>query len=346
MSLSDLKPHAIVHGTSMSTDLMPLPAAAGRAPAPGPLPDILEAWLARKKPQTLRAYRADIADFARSAGAASPGAAVEELLVGSAGKANEIALAYGADLDRRGLASATIARRLSALRSVVKLARQLGRVGWTIDIESPTVTTYRDTAGPGQEGWIRIRDEARRRARGTRRTTEAKRNLALLLLLRDQGLRRGEATGLDLADVDLDWPGPHGKGRVRIIGKGKTDPEWISLNEPTRAALLDWIALRGTEPGPLFHRLDNAAGEGPPARLTGLSVNRMVARAGYHAGLEHPVRAHGLRHQAITRILDKTGGDVRSAKAFSRHAKYETLMRYDDNREDVAGRMARLLADD
>jgi integrase/recombinase XerC len=330
----------------MSNDLVPLRDDAGSTPTLGPFPDILEAWLARRNPQTLRAYRADITDFARSAGAPSPGAAVDALLAGSAGSANGIALAYRADLERRGLRSATIARRLSALRSVVKLAHQLGRVGWTIDIESPKVTAYRDTAGPGQEGWIRIRDEARRRAGGTRRTIEARRNLALLLLLRDLGLRRAEATGLDLADVELDWQGPHGRGRVRVVGKGKTDPKWISLNEPARAALLDWIALRGTEPGPLFHRLDNAQGDGPPARLTGLSVNRMVARAGRHAGLERPVRAHGLRHQAITRLLDKTGGDVRSAKAFSRHAKYETLMRYDDNREDVAGLMAKLLADD
>jgi integrase/recombinase XerC len=347
MGISDLKPHAIVHGASMSTDLVPLREPAGSTPAPGPVPDILEAWLAAQpNPQTRRAYRADIADFARSAGAASPGAAVEALLAGTAGHANAVALAYRVDLERRDLSSATIARRLSALRSVVKLARQLGKVGWAIEIESPKVTAYRDTHGPGQEGWIRIRDEARRRAAGTRRTMEGKRNLALLLLLRDLGLRRAEATGLDLDDVELDWQGPHGKGRVRVIGKGKTDPEWISLNEPTRAALLDWLALRGTEFGPLFFRLDNAQGDGPPTRLTGLSVNRMVARAARHAGLEQPVRAHGLRHIAITRILDKTGGDVRSAKAFSRHAKYETLMRYDDNREDVAGLMAKLLADD
>jgi integrase/recombinase XerC len=347
MGISDLKTHTIVHGASMNTDLVPLREPTGSTPAPGPVPSIFEAWLAAQpNPQTRRAYAADINDFAHSAGAASPGAAVEALLAESAGHANAVALAYRIDLERRGLRAATIARRLSALRSLVRLARTLGKINWTLDIRAPKVEAYSDTTGPGQAAWIRIRDEARRRASGTRRIIEARRNLALLLLLRDLGLRRAEATGLDLSDVDLDWQGPHGKGRVRVIGKGKTDPEWISLNEPARAAVLDWIALRGTAPGPLFHRCDNAAGDGPPARLTGLSVNRMVARAARHAGLEQPVRAHGLRHLAITRILDKTGGDVRSAKAFSRHAKYETLMRYDDNREDVAGLMAKLLADD
>jgi integrase/recombinase XerC len=344
MGISALKPHAIVHGASMSTDLVPLRDGAGSTPAIAAFPDIIEAWLSRKNPQTLRAYRADIADFARSAGAPSPGAAVEELLAGSAGQANAIALAYRVDLERRGLRSATIARRLSALRSLVKLARQLGRVAWAIDIESPKVEPYRDTAGPGREGWVEIHAEARRRASGSRRTVEAKRNLALLRLLHDHALRRGEVVALDFpVDVELDWGET---GRIKVVGKGQTDPKWITLNERTRDALREWIALRGSEPGPLFCRLDNARGEGPPARLTGLSVNRMVHRAGRNAGLQRPVRAHGLRHQGITRVLDLSGGDVRSAKAFSRHAKLETLTVYDDTRKDLAGRMAKLLGAD
>jgi integrase/recombinase XerC len=344
MGISDLKSHAIVHGASMSTDLVPLGGGAGSTPAVGPVPDILEAWLARRNPQTVRAYAADIADFARSVGAASPEAAVDALLAGSAGLANGVALAYRADLERRGLATATIARRLSALRSVVKLARQLGRVGWTIDIESPKVEPYRDTAGPGREGWVDLHAEARRRATGSRRTAEARRNLALLRLLHDHALRRGEVVALDFpGDVELDWGET---GRIKVTGKGQTDPKWITLNERTRDALRNWIAVRGTEPGPLFWRLDNARGDGPPARLTGLSVNRMVARAGRHAGLKQPVRAHGLRHQGITRVLDLSGGDVRSARAFSRHAKLETLTVYDDTRKDLAGRMARLLGAD
>jgi integrase/recombinase XerC len=345
MGISDLKPHAIVHGASMSNDLVPIPEPAHTGlPAAG-FPDILEAWLSRRNPQTVRAYAADIADFARSVGAPSPGAAVDALLAGSAGFANGIALAYRADLERRDLASATIARRLSALRSVVKLARQLGRVGWTIDIESPRVETYRDTAGPGREGWAEIHAEARRRAAGSRRTAEARRNLALLRLLHDHALRRGEVAALDFpGDVELDWGET---GRIKVIGKGQTDPKWITLNERTSNALQNWIAIRGTEPGPLFWRLDNARGDPPAAdRLTGLSINRMVARAGRHAGLERPVHAHGLRHQGITRVLDLSGGDVRSARAFSRHAKLETLTVYDDTRKDLAGRMARLLGAD
>ena len=39
-----------------------------------------------------------------------------------------------------------------------------------------------------------------------------------------------------------------------------------------------------------------------------------------------------------------TSGDVRSVRRFSRHAKLDTLMVYDDNRADLAGEIARRLA--
>jgi integrase/recombinase XerC len=55
-------------------------------------------------------------------------------------------------------------------------------------------------------------------------------------------------------------------------------------------------------------------------------------------------RAHGIRHSAITTVLDLSGGNVRAAQRFSRHRDLATLLRYDDSREDLAGQMARLAA--
>jgi integrase/recombinase XerC len=50
--------------------------------------------------------------------------------------------------------------------------------------------------------------------------------------------------------------------------------------------------------------------------------------------------------ERITRALDLAHGDVRKVKRFSRHAKLETLLRYDDNRRDEAGAIAKLLGED
>jgi integrase/recombinase XerC len=52
------------------------------------------------------------------------------------------------------------------------------------------------------------------------------------------------------------------------------------------------------------------------------------------------VRPHGIRHTAITAALDTTRGDVRRVRAFSRHANVQTLLVYDDARNDHVGTVA------
>lgn len=318
-------------------------------PRPDPVPavptaaveDVLDAWLAGRNPNTLRGYRFDLTDFARflKIKGPDPAAAIETLLSAGPGQGNRIALAYRAHLLGRQLAPATVARRIAALRSLVKLGRQLGRINWTLDVEGPRTRSYRDTRGPGLEGWRRIRSKALQLAD----QVDGKRNLAIIRLLHDLALRRGEVVRMDLRDVDLDagdW------GEVTIIGKGRTEPERISLNRPTCDALRAWIEARGPKAGPLFIRLDPATSPAMLERLSGDAVERMVKRLSRRAGLSRPAAPHGLRHQGVTRALDLANGDVRRVRKFSRHAKLDTLLLYDDNRRDEAGTIARLLGDD
>ena len=310
------------------------PAAYALPPAVAAV-DLLAAALAGRNARTARAYRGDYDDFARFLACPSAGAALDTLISLPPGTANAAALAYRAHLVDRRLSASTVARRLAALRSAVKLARQLGRVAWSLEVESPRSQSYRDTAGPGRDGWRSIVEAAR--AAST--TPKGRRDLALIRLMHDLALRRAESVALDLADVDLI------RGVVMVVGKGKTQKVPITLPAPTRAALADWIAARGPDPGPLFRRLDN--GSGPDGgRLTGRGVHKIVGELGRRAKLSRPVRPHGLRHQGITRALDATGGDVRAVRKFSRHSKVETLMVYDDNRADLAGDVARAVAED
>jgi hypothetical protein len=44
-------------------------------------------------------------------------------------------------------------------------------------------------------------------------------------------------------------------------------------------------------------------------------------------------------------VLDATNGNVREARAFSRHAKLETVALYDDARNDVGGELSTRLGD-
>jgi integrase len=208
--------------------------------------DLLGAFLAGRKPTTLRAYKKDLTDFAAYLGVPGPGAAVEFLVSGTAGEANALTLGYKAHLSDRKLAPATVARRIAALRSVVKLARTLGRITWAIDIPSPRAEAYRDTRGPGLAGWKAMLAAVKKQTA----TPKGKRDLALLRLMHDLGMRRGEVVALDRADLDLE------AGTVAVVGKGKAEKVNLTLNPPAVAALTDWVAARGDWAGPLFVRLD------------------------------------------------------------------------------------------
>lgn len=303
--------------------------------------DVLAAFLAGRNAHTLRAYDADLRDFARFVGIDEPKLAVGSFLSSDRGDAHAIALAWRVHLEARGLAPATIARKLAALRAVVKLAGQLGQVDWELALGSPRAEGYRDTRGPGDDGYKRVRELAQVEAS----TGDPKRvrDYSALRLLHDLGLRRGELVGLDLADVETGADGlPQ---RVWIKGKKRVHKEALSLPPATSRALGDWIAARGAAGGPLFIRLDRGAGA-VPGRLTGRAVALMVNQLGERSGLPRRLAPHGLRHQAITAALDKTGGDVRKVQRFSRHADLKTLVVYDDKRRDGAGDVSRLLADD
>jgi len=304
----------------------PLPTPAARAS------ELLAAFFASLSVNTLEAYRRDLADFAAHLGAADVETAARRLLAGTLGEANALALSYRSAMIETGRSPATINRRLSAVRSLVALARTLGLVSWTIEIKNVKAEAYRDTRGPQVSG-VEALLAAAARQQDARKAT---RDVAMIRLLFDVALRRGEVVALDLADVDM------AGRRVWVRGKGKTQKVPITLPEPTLAATVSWISVRGGGAGPLFTNLD-ITGKGPAdRRLSGQGLWTIITTLGRAAGIA--VRPHGLRHRAITIGLDKTKGDLRSVQRFSRHADWRTLAKYDDNRVDLGGRVAEMVA--
>ncbi len=291
----------------------------------GPL---VEAFLSGRKATTLRTYRQAIEDFRQFVNAADLNAAARLLLSGSHGQANALALAYRANIVERDLSASTVNNRLSALRSLVTLARTLGVVPWTLEVKNVRSTPYRDTKGTGRNGFRKLVDELTERE-----TPKAKRDLAAVRLLYDLALRRDSVVSLDVEHIDLE------AGTISVLCKGYTERETRTLPEPTQAVIRAWLAIRGDDPGPLFLNFDRA---GKGGRLTGTSLYRIVRRLGSDTG--QTARPHGLRHAAITEALDVTDGDVRAVARFSGHKKIETLMLYDDNRNDLGGEVAKLVA--
>jgi len=317
------------------------PAGRGPGHRPGP-PDpwrrprtpaarVIRAHLNHPSRHTVRAYAGDLANLRAFLGRRTEEAAVAAILALPPGDGHELGDEYLQWLRASGHAPATVWRRVMSLRALIRAARNLGLLYWTIDTKAPRPKPLRDTAGPGYDGFAAMlaAASARADARGVR-------DVALLRLLHDLALRASEALTLDTEHVDLRLR------RVAVMGKGDLERTWLDLPLETADALAAWLAARGPGPVPLFtgRRGRDADDAG---RLTYAGLYDIVARLAAAAGLAR-CTPHGLRHQAITAALDATGGDVRTVQSFSRHASIQAVCRYDDERRNHAADIAQRVA--
>jgi integrase/recombinase XerC len=282
-------------------------------------------------PRTQRTYATGINDFFLSlTGVGADPQQIRDFLDLPQHQAIGVVLKYQTKLVERGLAPSTINTRLSAIKSLASYARKLGQCRFSLeDITHVRVEKYRDTSGVGVEVYRDILNEV------DRSTVKGKRDYAILRLLWDNALRRGELVATNIGDFR--------EGKLWIIGKGKTQQQSIDLVPRTLAALEEWLAVRGgTATDPLFIALD---GRSRGKRLTGRSVARVVDWVATDAGVTKHLSPHRVRHSSITTFLDASGGDVRTAQRLSRHSRLDTLMIYDDNRKGLQAKASGVLAD-
>lgn len=295
---------------------------------------LLERWTEGRSPQTVRAYTSDLRQFATWAGRPSTGAALNWILAASHGEANEIAHQYRSSMLDGGLAPATVNRRLAALRSIVELGQRFGMIPWSLNVDGVKTEAFRDTAGPGQSAVSAMKAAAERNDRGYKLPAKSARDVALIRLFYDLGLRRSEIANLQLSDLDLR------AGKVSVLRKGKRETKLRTLPPRTIDALKVWLKHRGQKPGPLFLNFHRAR-----ATSNGLSANGI-----YHVirtlgeTVDVKARPHGLRHTSVTMAYLKTK-DPAMTKDFAGHAGIDMTMRYVDNVADTAGEVARLVSE-
>lgn len=314
-------------------DLVPLADPKPIATRLEPPVDLLSMALAGLMPQSKIGYTKDLNALARFLSVESAAATIARLYQLTQAQANAMVAAWVESMVADGLSPATVRRRVAAVARVYQVGRRFGLSEATPEARLPRSEPLRDTSGPGKRGWERMLAFAVAEA-GTGKP-RATRDLAIALLLHDRGLRRGEL-------ANLDWPSDFDAARpaVAVLGKGKSEKVWLTISRRSADAVSAWASTRGDWEGPLFTRVDPAAKS--PDRLTGQGVNELVRRLARRAGLPRAVRAHGLRHQAVTEALDQ-GWKVRDVMAFSRHVDPRTVMLYDDRRRDVGGEISRSL---
>ena len=235
-------------------------------------------------------------------------------------------------LERR-YAPSTINATLSALKGVAHAAWQLKQ------LKSDEYQRIRDVKGVRGSRLPRGRALSDREVsrlvdacvRDT--STAGTRDLALITLLGSGGLRRSEATSLDLSHFDDE------AGTLRVRGKGDKE-RLVYLDRVSLRVLNGWLDVRGHVAGPLLRPISKS-GEVEPRRLSDQAVyNALRKRA-----REARVRAfspHDLRRTCITNMLDR-GGDLSVVQDIAGHSSISTTKIY-DRRGEAAKRRTSALA--
>ena len=260
---------------------------------------------------TIRAYRADLTDFAAARGTTPSWA-----------DGPDAALRYLAARTRRGrrtdpgLAPTSLRRRAAAIRGFYRFAFGEGFIATDVaaHLDLPRMPRLLPET-------LTLAETERLLASAP---VDALLDRALLELLYAAGLRISEALRLDLEDVSLDG------AFVRVIGKGDRE-RLVPVGEVALDAIRTWmdgaraalVAAHHVEPvrgGPMFL--------GPSGRrLARQQAWAIVKRAAAVAGLSGRVSPHTLRHSFATHLLEG-GADLRIVQELLGHASISTTQLY------------------
>lgn len=223
----------------------------------------------------------------------------------------------------RGLARATLARRVAAVRCFTAWAQRTGRIGTDPGrrLLSPRPGSTVPQVLSAAEA-VALMDAARDQvaAAGDAITAaRATRDWAVLELLYATGVRVSELVGADVADLNL------ADRLLRVLGKGDKE-RMVPFGRPASNAVERWLAVRThllaagrADPGALF--FGNRGG-----RLGARQVRDLVHRTTALAGVRD-LAPHGLRHSTATHLLDG-GSDLRSVQEVLGHSSLSTTQRY------------------
>ena len=257
----------------------------------------------RLSPETCKNYRRDLVallEYREYSGVDSWG-----------GMDSEHFRAFSASCFRKGLASRSIQRRLSACRTFFRyLIREK-------HVDKNPIT---DVSAPKGKKRLPGNLDADRMARlldihGKGPLVD--RDRAILELLYSSGLRLSELTGLNCGDVDMS------DATVRVTGKGNKD-RIVPVGRKALQALLVWdqtrVLLANAEERALF--VSNRG-----TRISPRSVQARVTHWARAQGIDTNVYPHLFRHSFATHLLESSH-DLRGVQELLGHANISTTQVY------------------
>ena len=260
-------------------------------------------------PETLRAYREDLRvleEFCERAGVKEPREIDHRLL-----------RRYLANLQTRGYARSTVARRSSSVKGFFRFLALRGYL-----LEDPAMALSPPKGERRLPRVLRLEEiDAAEEKHGLRVYSTSLRDLAIVEMLYATGMRVGELSGLDLEDLDMR------RGEVRVLGKGRKE-RVIPVHDTALQLVGKYLEkerpiLAANAPAGERALFLNVRG----GRLSDRGIRRVVER--FFRALEggRRVSPHTLRHSFATHLLHG-GADLRTVQELLGHVDLSTTQIY------------------
>jgi len=257
-------------------------------------------------PHTLKAYGRDLADLARfldEAGVEDPAAVHPRLL-----------RRFLVHLEDRELASSSVQRKLSAVRSFFRFLQREGAID-----QHPATGLRRRRGVRLLPGCLEQGEIERLLGAPDPQTPAGRRDRALLEFMYSAGTRAAETVGLDRGQLDLE------RGIARVLGKGRK--ERLAAVGPFAVAALEDYLNDPARPRPRTEAAGAVFLNLRGGRLSTRSLGRLVDKYTLQAGIARRATPHTLRHSFATHLLDR-GADLRAVQELLGHEHLVTTQIY------------------
>jgi integrase/recombinase XerD len=236
---------------------------------------------------------------------------------------------YRDHLMEKGLASATINRRLVCIRSFIKwaVAARLMDHNPLDTIKLPKVQTESPTVAFDDEEVLRMINAP------DLKTHKGKTHRLIMVLLFNLGLRRSELVNIKLFQLFQD----RGHMVLRIHGKGDK-VRLVPLNSVVQGEIhvyLDHLRSKGIELGGEDFLLQTELGKRNQTPMDGSTIYRVINRYAKNLGINKSVSPHSCRATVISHLLDTKLTPIRDVATFAGHANITTTERYDKRRKNL-----------
>jgi site-specific recombinase XerD len=236
---------------------------------------------------------------------------------------------YRDDLIAKEYSSATINRKLVAVRSFIKWSMACKLIDYNpLDIvKLPKVQTETPTLAFDD---VEVVQMIKAPDLSTKKGHTHKLVMHLLFSL---GLRRSELTRIQIRDIYQE----RGHYVLKIRGKGDKDRH-LPLTKDVTGAIgeyTDALASYGIQLEEQDFLLQSSVKGKNSKPMDGSTVYRIIERYAKFCGINKRVSPHSCRATAISHLLDTQKTPIRDVAIFAGHAKITTTERYDKRREGL-----------